>query len=163
MPEKTVQYLRGALDQTQVFLGPQRSYQCTLTRVTLYHHEGRAAGLELDAHLAADTYRAMRADGACELTDDNQGAILGGSLQADQPVDVTLFLRHDLLKAHFSRLDAFEAEVGAVLDGITRPVSPLARADAWVFVSVMQDVPGESFQVGFKHRAYEELDAHLLL
>lgn len=131
--------------------------------MTLHHRGGRAAGLELDAHLGADTYQAATAEGAFDLTEANRGEIFGGELQADQPVDVTLFLRHELLARCFSTPDAFALEVNRVLNAMASPDDILSKAEAWVFVSVMQDVPGYNFQIGFKHRSYEGLDEHLLL
>ena len=160
---KTVKYLRAPLDRAHLFYGAERTYACRLTRVTLYHHQSQAAGFELDARFDADTYAAIKQAGAFELCEANQGALFGGSLQADAPVHVTLFLRHDLLRSHFSSPGAFAAEVNGVLSAIATPAHPLARVDSWVFVSVLQDVPGQDFQVGFKHRSYEEMDQHLLL
>jgi hypothetical protein len=132
-----------------------------LLRATVYHEGERAAGFELDARFDYSVYLAAAEEHAFDLSPESQGAILGGQLQDGQPVAMTLFLRHDLLPTCFS--SDFGAEANQVLVAIASPEHPLARTDAWVFLSVMQDVPGHAFQAGFRHKAYEEVDAHLLL
>ena len=108
-------------------------------------------------------YQRFLDDAVFDLAPENRGPIFGGELRAGEPVDMTVFLRHDLLRSWFSEVSAFESEAGALLRALEDPDHALARTGAWVFVSVMQEVPGHSFQTGYKHRAYQDVDAHLLL
>ena len=163
MTGKTVQYLRNTLIRPQYFVGPEREIPCTLVRATVYHHDARIAGFELELRLESDAYLAVTSAGAFSLAPDNRGQALGGDLVLGQPVDLTVFLRHDLLPERFSTVDAFADEATRILADMNDPLHRLAHVDSWIFVSVMQDVPGHTFQVGFKHREYEGLDAHLLL
>lgn len=158
---RTVKYLRATLDSVHAFRGPAGELACTLMRATVYHDGTAAVGFELDARFSPESWQAVVEQAAFEVTPGNRGAMLGGELSPDAPVDATLFLRPQHLARWFSAPDAFAAEAGRLLAALAAG-EPVNDSDAWVFLSVTQAISGRVFQVGYRHAAYDEVDSHLV-
>lgn len=158
---RTVKFLRATLDRPHAFHGSVGELPCTLTRATVYHDGASAVGFELDVRFSPESWQAVVEQAAFEVTPGNRGAMLGGELSADAPVEATLFLRPHHLARWFSAPETFSAEAGRLL-GALAAGDPVNDSDAWVFLSVTQAIPGRVFQVGYRHAAYEEVDSHLV-
>ena len=164
---RTVSFLRAPLDLEVTFMASppvRRPLPAQLTRASVYHVDGLVVGFELDIRVSADTHKAVQKLESFGLAEARRGEVLGRTLDDKLDLAMTLFLRPALLSEWLGNngVGGFQAEVGAILDTLADPTSTLASEASWDFLSVMQDVPGKPFAVGYRNTDYAEDDAHLV-